>query len=246
MNYNYSLTTPDTTHLSEKGSLQVSDFVEVVKTEFNTIKEGELAKQRIVKVYLELEKELTDGAETLISNIMNTLGISKGYVSQVRGATKFVDSLGNDIHSKKLKSFVEEHPLTTQYEMRKLDKDTIGNKMLTGKRFTRREVENFTRVDTIPNPAPMPTVSLVDAKQQKAQELINDPSKEWINSLGSAVCYQASSSDLIRAAIQVVQEMSVCSGAMDNALMILSKECTAAIARSRVKKEKAEQQTKLK
>ena len=185
MNINYSLATPDVTHLNDKGSEQVSNYFAFVRQKFDDIKKGELAKQAVARHYLEQEN-LTEAADKLISNLNDALGISKGYISQIRIATRFVDSLGDGIASKQLKSFVEEHPVTVQYRMSKLEPEVIEQQMSTGKRFTKRQLEEFTRVNQEEeklNATPEPTP--YQSHCARAKEMIDSEDYPYITTISS-------------------------------------------------------------
>lgn len=240
MNNLTTLVSPDTTHLSEKGSLQVSDYLNFVQSKFDDIKQGELAKQQVARYYL--EQELTEGADKLITGINDALGISKGYLSQIRSASKFVDSLGSDISSKKLKAYVEEHPITVQYRMSKVNPDVIREKMMTGQRFTKSEAEKFTRVnqpDKIPNPASPPVV-----QESRTQQLV-DGDKKYIDDMTVASAYTFGMRPVVKAALQYVTDSTVLSEPMEQGLMVLAKEIESAVARSQHKRAQATEKTSI-
>lgn len=251
MNLNYSLVSPDTTHLSERGSTQVNDFIEFVKTQFDDIKKGEFAKQKVARYYLEQEN-LTDGADKVITGINEALGISKGYLSKIRTAGKFINSLGNDIHSQKVKSFVEEHPVSTQYYMTKMDVEDITDKMKSGERFSFREAQEFPRgnqpeiVVTEVTPAPEPVQSELEKEREILKQKIDDESLEFITSFGSAKAYLAgSTADVVRAAIQRVMEIECGSQQMESMLRHLADVCNTASAKSARFREEAVRKTSI-
>lgn len=238
MNNLTTLVTPDTTHLSEKGSLQVSEYLSFVRSKFDDIKKGELAKQQVARYYL--EQELTEGADKLISSINDALGISKGYLSKIRSASKFIDGLGSGIADKQLKSFVQEHPVSVQYYISKLDKETINSKMLSGERFTRKELEVSRETpDTIPNPSPV-----VLPQSSREQQLV-DGDKKFIDDMSVASAYTMGMRPVIKAALQYVTDSTVLSEHMELGLLALAKEINSAVARSQHRRAEAEKKTSI-
>ena len=240
MNYFNNLcelaTLTDTTHLSDKGSKQVEAFVSYVTPLIPDIKKGDAAKAAIASYYLEHKSGYTPGTKKMLEPLVNTLGVSSGYISQVKKAKEFVGS----IQSKDISAWVSEHPITVQYRMAKLDHDQLHTKFKTGEHFSQREVESFTRVNqTKEEPVPVSAEVSTTYKdtQTKISDLIGDESKKWITNHGSASAYLSSGrSDLIRAALQVVsdiEDIGVMSPQMVQALLHLQKKIGDAVNANR-------------
>ena len=241
MNYFNNLcelnTLTDTTHLSDKGVKQVEAFVSYVTPLIPDIKKGDAAKAAIASYYLEHKSGYTQGTKKMLEPLVNTLGVSSGYISQVKKAKEFVGS----IQSKDISAWVSEHPITVQYRMAKLDHDQLHTKFKTGEHFSRSEVESFTRVNPASKEEPVPVSAEVSTAykdtQTKINDLIGDESKKWITNYGSASAYLSSGrSDLIRAALQVVsdiEDIGVMSPQMVQALLHLQKKIGDAVNANR-------------
>ena len=100
---------PEETNLSTKSVDQITDYKEFIRPRFEGLVKGELAKQEIARFYLEQEKDYTDDCKNFIDKINEGIGISKGYLSQLRTADKFVASLPAGIDGKCLKAFVSQN-----------------------------------------------------------------------------------------------------------------------------------------
>ena len=114
MNYFNELTEIEsvtTTHLSTKGSEQVNDFIDFVKPLIPDIKKGEAAKAKIAQYYLDNKSEYTDGCVKVLEPLANQLGVSPGYISQIKKAGEYKNTLSN----LGLRQWVDEHPVSIQY-----------------------------------------------------------------------------------------------------------------------------------
>lgn len=142
MNYFNSLTLTDTVHLSDKGVEQINEFREYVTPLIPDIRKGDTAKASIAEYYLERKSGYTDGVKKILEPLVEQLGVSNSYISQIKKAKEFKASIA----SIEMKQWVNEHPISVQYHLAKIPRDDLHSKFMLGEHFSKREAEKFTRV----------------------------------------------------------------------------------------------------
>jgi hypothetical protein len=197
---------PNVSHLSEIGQQQVYDFCEYLRPRYQAIVDGAIKKEEVARYYLGIEEQLTDAAKKLIGNVSQALGISKGYISKVKSADKFMASLS---HNQSLKNYVEEHPVSCVYLMTKVDQGALQKKMMSGENFTQRELEDITKKSREElDPAPEVVVSEFQRKQKQFEEMVNSEEYPMIRTTGAAQCFcSGNRKDKLAAAAQVLLNM---------------------------------------
>ena len=175
MNYFNALTeleTINTTQLSEKGSQQVQDFQDFVTPLIPDIRNGEAAKAKIAEYYLEHKNQYTEGCVKVLEPLVNQLGVSAGYISQIKKAKEYKDS----IQDTSLEQWVDEHPISIQYHIAKAPHEKVMEKFMTGEHCSKREAESFTRVksEVKIKPGLEPASSEYQLKVEKAKVLVED------------------------------------------------------------------------
>ena len=215
MNYHNALTeieSINTTHLSAKGSEQVLDFKEFVEPLIPDIKRGEAAKAKIAEYYLEHKATYTEGAVACLEPLVQQLGVSGAYISQIKKAKEFKQS----IHNPNLKQWVEEHPITVQYRLAKAPHQQMMEKFMSGEHCSQREVERFTRVDAEApevelEPCSEPTLTEYQEQLKKQQDLIDDIELPYIHNHDSAKAYLASTtSSALAVCMEKINRLSTC------------------------------------
>ena len=212
MNYFNELTEIEsvtTTHLSTKGSEQVNDFIDFVKPLIPDIKKGEAAKAKIAQYYLDNKSEYTDGCVKVLEPLVNQLGVSPGYISQIKKAGEYKNAL----HDSGLRQWVDEHPVSIQYEIARIPHECVADKYMTGEHFSFREARKckdeakVEKVDT----AAEDTVTVYQERMSAAKAMVADEGKKYIYDVNSAEVYMSSTvPGLLAAAMQKISEMSTC------------------------------------
>ena len=174
MNYFQTLceldTLNNTVHLSEKGAAQINEFREYVTPLIPDIRKGDVAKASIAEFYLGKKSEYTDGVKKLLEPLVEQLGVSAGYISQVKKTKEFKESIANP----SLKEWVDEHPVTVQYRLSKVPTEELTRKMMTGEHFSKREAEKFTQGKKEKeqlNPVSQETKTEYQLKQERFQQM---------------------------------------------------------------------------
>ena len=213
MNYFNTLTELEsikTTHLSNKGSVQVQDFIEFVRPLIPDIKKGEAAKAKIAKYYLEHKSEYTEGCKNALEPLVNQLGVSPGYISQIKKA----DEYKNSLHDTSLRTWVDEHPVSIQYYLTRVDHQDLISKYKTGEHFSKKEAQSSIqpKVKTEPtDPTTEYTRTQFQIQMETADRLANDESKPYLYDTKSAQTYMNSTTpSVIAACMQKVSEIKVC------------------------------------
>ena len=215
MNYYNALTeleTIDATHLSVKGSEQMNDFISFATPLIPDIKRGDAAKAKIAQYYLERKATYTEGCQKMLEPLIAQLGVSGGYISQIKKANEYKESLHND----SLKQWVDEHPVTIQYRLAKAPHQQVMEKFLSGEHCSKREVENFTRVkpevtEVELEPCSEPTLTEYQEQLKKQQDLIDDSELPYIHNHDSAKAYLASTtSSALAVCMEKINRLSTC------------------------------------
>lgn len=215
----------DATNLSEKGTQQVNDFVSFVEPLLPDIKRGDAAKAAVVDYYLEHKEFYTDGAKNLLEAFMTQVNVSSGYISQVKKAKEFKAGIQNNSFSK----WVGEHPVSVQYELSKADHNKLINKFQTGEHCSFREARSY-KVDKNLKPAEHPTPEIVEEVKSKNQELIDDESRIYINTISQAATALGSvRGDLIAATMDSVSRIKYMDPKREKQLRHLIKLCNEAL-----------------
>ena len=212
MNYYNTLTeleSINTTHLSDKGLAQVAEFEAFVTPLIPDIRKGDAAKAKIAEFYLRHKSQYTDGCVKVLEPLINQLGVSAGYISQLKKAKEYKDNI---LHPQ-LKQWVDEHPVTIQYRLSKAPHKSVMEKFLTGKHCSKREAENFTRVKNekqLTQPAE-PTPTDYQIKVQRAQEMAEDTSYKYlINSEFAQTFMAGTTNSTIAACMEKVSRLTTC------------------------------------
>ena len=211
-NYHNTLTEIDsinTTHLGEKASSQVNDFVTFVKPLIPDIRKGEAAKAKIAEYYLEHKSQYTDGCIKVLEPLVNQLGVSGGYISQIKKAKEYKDN----IHNKNLKQWVEEHPVSVQYYIAKSPHDKVMEKFQTGEHCSKREAQDFTRVKTEPDTTPVAEEVKTEyqLRCEREQALVEDSSYPYLSQQSFASTFMGGTTNSILAAcMEKVSRLSTC------------------------------------
>ena len=210
MNYFNALTeldTLNTTHLSEKGSQQVQDFVEFVTPLMPDIKRGEAAKAKIAEYYLERKATYTEGCNKLLEPLVGQLGVSSSYISQIKKAKEYKSGLLNE----GLAQWVDEHPVSVQYHIAKSPHDKVMEAFMSGEHLSKRQAQEFTRVKTELDAASNDTVSDYKLKQDAADKLIEDTTHPYIRNKQAADAYMAATtSGSIAATMEKLSHLKTC------------------------------------
>lgn len=223
-----SINNLDVAHLSEKGAANVQELIDYVRPRYQSIIDGATAKQEVARFYLERSGDYTDGANKLITNIITALGISKGYISKIKSADKYLETL----HLDTLKTWVSEHPITCQYYIAKQDHQTTMDKFTSGSHFSRTELEVNAKEAKELKPAEQPTPEIVEEVKSKTQELIDDPSRVYINTISQAATALGSvRGDLIAATMDTVSRIKYMDSKREKQLRHLIKLCNEALAK---------------
>lgn len=218
----------DVTHLSEKGAVFVKEFIDYVRPRYNSIIDGATKKEEVARFYIERSGDYTDGANKLITNISQALGISKGYISKIKSADKYLETL----HLDTLKTWVSEHPITCQYYIAKQDHQVTMDKFSTGGHFKQNELEAIAKEAKDLKPAEEPTPEVVEEVKSKTQELIDDPSRIYVNTLSQAATVLGSvRGDLIAATMDTVSRIKYMDPKREKQLRHLIKLCNEALAK---------------
>ena len=78
-------------HHSDKGSAQVAEFEAFVTPLIPDIRKGDAAKARIAELYLENLSQYTDGCKWILEPLISQLGMSAGYINQLKRAEEYKD-----------------------------------------------------------------------------------------------------------------------------------------------------------
>lgn len=200
MNY-FSISSVDTTHLHEKGSNQVNDFVSFVQPLLPDIKRGDAAKAEIAQYYLDHKDQYSDGVIKVLEPWVEMLGVSGSYIRQLKLAREFQDS----IYNKELKSFVAEHPISVQYHLRKVPIQDLSERQLTGEHYSKREAENVTRVTKGDNLSPVtqPEAEPMIDRNQQAKDLADEDN--CLTLMSAMVVTNHSRYNILEAALHILQ-----------------------------------------
>ena len=79
------------------------------------IRKGDADKAKIAEFYLENKSQYIDGCKKVLELLISQLGVSAGYISQIKKAKEYKDN----IHHPHLKQWVKEHPVNIQYRLSK-------------------------------------------------------------------------------------------------------------------------------
>ena len=176
-------------NLGEKGTAQVIEFKDFVSPKLEAIRTGDNAKKDVALFFIDNYDIYTDAAKKYLEAFLDSVNISKGYLSKLRSARIFTSSLNN----KTLKAYVEEHPIGTQYLLKSLSYEDINEKMLTGEHFSKREaaeakrVNQVTEVNKVAEPE---TKSDYQRKLDRADELVADETNyPFIRTRNQALTY---------------------------------------------------------
>ena len=211
MNYFNTLTELDiqTTHPSEKGTQQGNDFVDFARPLLPDIKKGEAAKAKLAEYYLEHKSSYTEGSINLLEPIVNQLGVSNGYVSQIKKAKEYKQNL----HNKALEQWVDEHPMSIQYYISKSPHDKVMEKYRTGEHLSKREAEAFTRVkkEEELQPASEQTLSEYQQRCKQADEMVEDKTMPYLTKREAATTFMSGSTEAcIAACMEKINRLSIC------------------------------------
>jgi hypothetical protein len=174
MNYFNSLcelnTLNNTVHLSEKGAQQINEFREYVTPLIPDIRKGDAAKASIAEYYLDRKEGYTDGVKKILEPLVEQLGVSNGYISQIKKAREFKASIA----SSEMKQWVDEHPISVQYELAKADHHQLMDVYKKGEHCTLRQARGFrqpkTEGDTL-NTATPETKTEYQLQQERYQAM---------------------------------------------------------------------------
>jgi hypothetical protein len=200
-----TIDTCDTTHLSPQGAEQVQGFIDYLKPRYQSIVDGQIKKEEVVRYYLEQEDSYTDGAKKLISNISQALGISKGYISKIKSSDKYLNGLHND----GFRDWVNEHPVGCRYYISKVDHQASMDKFLTGEHFSRSELEEMVSRETVVTRQVSEEVKTeFQIRQDKAAEMVADDAKPLIRTMGAAqIMMTGTRKDRLAAAAQTLYDL---------------------------------------
>lgn len=190
MNYFNSLAELDIVepvHLSEKGSQQIKEFKDFATPLLGDIRKGDAAKAKIAEYYLEHKAEYTDGAVKILEPLVEQLGVSKGYISQVKQAKEFKGAL----HHNGLSQWVSEHPVSVQYYLTRIPHQDLMSKYMTGEHFSKREAQETIRVNQVTEVRPVeePTKTAFQLQQEKEAKMVEDEEYPLIRSNAGARSY---------------------------------------------------------
>ena len=228
------LDTVTTTHLSDKGSQQVQEFIDFVKPLIPDIRKGEAAKAEIAKYYLERKGEYTSGCVKVLEPLVSQLGVSTGYISQIKKAGEYKAALNDS----QLRRWVEEHPVSVQYHLTRINHGLVMDKFRTGEHFSKREAENAvaeSKAKTEPTePVTDETTSAFQQRMSLAKEMVEDTSKPYIYNTNSAETYMASTvPGVIAACMQKLSEIQVCDDKRVKQLQEMQRLISKALAKPR-------------
>ena len=68
----------------------------------------------------------------VLEPLVKQLGVSAEYISQIKKAGEYKDSLTNP----GLRQWVEEHPVSVQYEITRIPHESVTKKFMTGQHFS--------------------------------------------------------------------------------------------------------------
>lgn len=173
--------------LSDKGQQQVREFYDFCLPLIDDIRSGDNAKAKIAYFYLDNIDRYTEGVKDRLSVLIDALDISKGYMSKLRSARKYLGSLNNQT----IKTYVEEHPVSVQYLLKDVPYESINEKMMTGEHFKRTEVEALIKNEKGQlDKAEPETKSDFQRKLDRADELVADTTEyPFIRTRNQALTY---------------------------------------------------------
>lgn len=212
MNYFNSLTELEqinTINLGDKATLQVNEFVDFVKPLLPEIKKGEAAKAKVAEYYLAHKDSYTDASKKMLDSFMTQVGVSSGYISQLKKAKEYVNSIQNP----SLKGYVEEHPVTVQYRLAKSPHEKVMEKFQSGEHCSKREAESFTRVNSEDKISEVTEATKTEyqLKQQREQDLVDDTSLKYIYDTKVAQTYMTGTTNSsIASTMQKISNLTTC------------------------------------
>ena len=197
----------NTTHLSDKDSAQVAEFEAFVTPLIPDIRKGDAAKAKIAEFYLEHKSQYTDGCVKVLEPLINQLGVSAGYISQLKKAKEYKDNINNP----QLKSWVAEHPVSIQYHIAKAPHATVIKKFKTGENCSFRETQEFKRLkkeEEKLNPVTEETKTHFQLQQERYEAMVESDEKPLIRTKRAAACLMAGTrKDVLAAAAQVLLDV---------------------------------------
>ena len=124
--------------LSAESRIQLQNFYQHIQPLIKQIATGELAKSKIVEYYLAERRRYTPELKQALDALIQTIQISKGYISQVQTV---IDAKADPFFDQELLPFYDQHGLSLQYLMTKLPDSELRKQQKTGKPYTKSALQ---------------------------------------------------------------------------------------------------------
>jgi hypothetical protein len=226
MNYFNSLceldTLNNTVHLSEKGAQQINEFREYVTPLIPDIRKGDAAKAIIAEYYLDKKEGYTDGVKKILEPLVEQLGVSGSYISQIKKAREFKASIA----SSEMKQWVDEHPISVQYELAKADHHQLMDVYKKGEHCTLRQARNFRlpkKEEDNLNTVTRETKTAYQLQQERYQEMADSDEYKLLRTAEHAQVFcTGSRKSVLAAAAQVLYNIKYQDPELEKILVIIN------------------------